>query len=235
MLLSYLIGYELRLVLIWSVVFPGICLVTFNDACTFQARTTKRTLEIALVVFAVPFLVLLMLGLRKNYEDGWKVEWWPTLPIRDWSETEKRAAMECTTNATLQMERTQSMQGHMSMQNVLWQALALLQTNIILLLKSVYNYVRNPKTAMILQLKVKRTDVGADEYLHSLTPEEKRRVREWRTEQRELDKAAQAARDEAKRKYAKATIGSSVVATSMRTVEKHVDTGVDMVMSKALT
>ena len=74
MLLSILVGYEPRLWLIWCTLFPGICLVSFNDACTFQALTTKRTLELALVLFAVPFLVSLMLGLRKNLEGGgWQV------------------------------------------------------------------------------------------------------------------------------------------------------------------
>jgi hypothetical protein len=170
--------------LIWSVIFPGIALVTFNDACTFHAHTTKRTLELALVLFAVPFLVALMLGLRKNLEDGWQVGWWPTLPINDWSVADASAAAEFTANQTLQAERSRSIQNHMDTQSVLVQCLALIQTNIILLLKSVYNYLRDPNTAMILQLQVERRDVGADDYLQTLTPEEKRQIHEARESKR---------------------------------------------------
>lgn len=212
-LLSILVGYDPRLMLIWSTIFLGISLVTFNDACTFHAHTTKRTLELALVLFAVPFLVALMLALRKNLEDGWKVEWWPTLPIGDWSEADAAAATEFTANQTLQAERSQSIQNHMDKQTVLVQALALIQTNIILLLKSVYNYIRDPDTAMILQLKVTRTDVGADDYLQTLTTEEKQQIREARQKKREGEKARR---------------------STVTTGQNYADKGVDMVFKSAL-
>ena len=160
--------------------------MTFSDACTFQATTTKRTLELALCLFAVPFLVLLMLGLRRNLEDGLMLGFVPMLPIEDRYDA---ADLEYTANATLQQERSSSVLAHLETQKMLAHALGLLQTNIVLLLKSVYNHVQNPETAMILQLKVKRTDVREDDYLQTLTAEEKREVR-----QRRKDKAVQEAK-----------------------------------------
>ena len=172
-----------------------------------------------------------MLGLRNNLEDGWRISWLPTLPIRDWSEEDAAAANEYTTNATLHAERSESIQGHMDTQNVLVQSLALLQTNLILLLKSVYNHFQNPETAMILQLKVKRTEVGADDYLHTLTTDEKQQVRKWRKEKRAADKAARygsAPQRGASQPSAVQRVENQV-ASGVRRVEKQMDKTVDIV------
>jgi hypothetical protein len=40
-LLSVLIGKDLRLLLVWSALFPGICLVTFSDAVS-SAQSDAR-------------------------------------------------------------------------------------------------------------------------------------------------------------------------------------------------
>jgi hypothetical protein len=194
-----------------------------------------------------------MLGLRNNLEDGWRISWLPTLPIRrDWSEEDVAAANEYTTNATLHAERSESIQGHMDTQNVLVQSLALLQTNLILLLKSVYNHFQNPETAMILQLKVKRTEVGADDYLHTLTTDEKQQVRKWRKEKRAADKAARygsapplaaGARQSSPRRSAPQRAASqpsavqrveNQVASGVRRVEKQMDKTVDIVFRDSL-
>ncbi len=79
-LLSILVQDD-RTYLIWGPLFLGINLVTFSDACAFQAETTKKTLELALVCFAMPFLLILDLGLRRNLATGWQVSWFPRLPI----------------------------------------------------------------------------------------------------------------------------------------------------------
>ena len=59
-----------RWLLIWTAVFPGLCIVIFQDACTFQARTTIGILNIMLIVVALPVLSILWLSLSLNIEDS---------------------------------------------------------------------------------------------------------------------------------------------------------------------
>lgn len=139
----------------------GICLVAFNDACAFQAETTKRTLEMFLIIVAVPFLVIVMLGLRKNLTTGWMLEVFPTLPIAlgtnscllgcsDASIVDGMLLndLQSTGNSTVDDENQElvdTLVGTITAQSMLATALGLLETNILLLVKSVYNYFRCDK------------------------------------------------------------------------------------------
>ena len=59
-----------RWLLIWTAVFPGLCIVIFQDACTFQARTTIGILNVFLFFLALPTLFILWLSLSLNIEDS---------------------------------------------------------------------------------------------------------------------------------------------------------------------
>ena len=57
-----------RWLLIWTAVFPGFLLVTFQDACTFQARTTVGVLNAMLLAVALPVLLVFTVSLALNIE-----------------------------------------------------------------------------------------------------------------------------------------------------------------------
>jgi hypothetical protein len=94
---------------------------------------------------------------------------------------------------------------------------------------------------MILQLKVKRTEVGGDDYLQTLTPEEKQQVRSWRQEKEQAAKEggrSQQPRGEASPlprgspKVKKTAMQQ--VSNGVRKVEHGVDKGVDMAFKGSL-
>jgi hypothetical protein len=57
-----------RWLLIWTAVFPGFLVVTFQDACTFQARTTVGVLNMMLLLIALPVLLLFSISLALNID-----------------------------------------------------------------------------------------------------------------------------------------------------------------------
>lgn len=57
-----------RWLLIWTAVFPGFLVVTFQDACTFQARTTLGILNAMLITVALPVLLVFCISLQLNID-----------------------------------------------------------------------------------------------------------------------------------------------------------------------
>ena len=57
-----------RWLLIWTAVFPGFLLVTFQDACTFQARTTVGILNLMLLTIALPVLIIFTVSVGLNID-----------------------------------------------------------------------------------------------------------------------------------------------------------------------
>ena len=57
-----------RWLLIWTAVFPGFLLVTFQDACTFQARTTVGILNLMLLTVALPVLLIFAVSIGLNID-----------------------------------------------------------------------------------------------------------------------------------------------------------------------
>lgn len=57
-----------RWLLIWTAVFPGFLVVTFQDACTFQARTTLGILNLMLLAVALPVLLAFCISLQLNID-----------------------------------------------------------------------------------------------------------------------------------------------------------------------
>ena len=158
-------------------------LVAFSDACAFQARTTKKTLELALIFFALPFLIILDLGLRRNLLPGWKVKWSPQIPITDSSSDgcrfwcdggESDVAVlgdDDYSGPNITMDARERLESkiinQVTNQSTLSTAPGLLETNMILLFKSVVNY------AMIMSLKVQRTELrNAELMISDLSSEE---------------------------------------------------------------
>ena len=164
-------------------------LVAFSDACAFQARTTKKTLELALIFFALPFLIILDLGLRRNLLPGWKVKWSPQIPITDSSSDgcrfwcdggESDVAVlgdDDYSGPNITMDARERLESkiinQVTNQSTLSTAPGLLETNMILLFKSVVNYAIDPKATMIMSLKVQRTELrNAELMISDLSSEE---------------------------------------------------------------
>ena len=57
-----------RWLLIWTAVFPGFLLVIFQDACTFQARTTVGILNAMLLTIAIPVLLVFTVSIGLNID-----------------------------------------------------------------------------------------------------------------------------------------------------------------------
>ena len=57
-----------RWLLIWTAVFPGFLLVIFQDACTFQARTTVGILNAMLLTIAIPVLLVFTVSIGLNMD-----------------------------------------------------------------------------------------------------------------------------------------------------------------------
>ena len=183
MSLTYIFGADdMRWVIIWTALFWGINLVAFADACTFQAMTTKRTLEIALITIAVPFLLLLWLGLRSTRGDPY-FQWFPRLCVDGTCDAPGQGVLE--TDELIDGSASGVQPDDMSW---LTTALTMLQTNLILLCKSVFNHFQNPRTAMILQMKVSRRDVHSEVQLGSLTKHERDLILKYRQMKRETSK-----------------------------------------------
>ena len=159
-IVSIMMGWDARTIVIWVAIFPGICLVTFADACTFQAMTTRKTLELALIFLAVPFLITVWFGLRNNQQNVETIGWIPTFPIEEvhWVKAENMANgtdqgdFANTTASTLLAESQAKLRATLDQSQLLELALSMLQTNILLLVKTIYNHVMTPGTAMILQV-----------------------------------------------------------------------------------
>jgi len=183
-IVSIMMGWDARTIVIWVAIFPGICLVTFADACTFQAMTTRKTLELALIFLAVPFLITVWFGLRNNQQNVETIGWIPTFPIEEvhWVKAENMANgtdqgdFANTTASTLLAESQAKLRATLDQSQLLELALSMLQTNILLLVKTIYNHVMTPGTAMILQLKVQKTEVNVEteDFLESLSDQERR-------------------------------------------------------------
>lgn len=65
-LLSVLIGWDSRLLVVWISIFIGVCELTFSDTITADAVTTKTKQSAMLVCGAMPFMIMVYLGLLYN-------------------------------------------------------------------------------------------------------------------------------------------------------------------------
>jgi hypothetical protein len=186
--LNILVGWDdIRTMLIWTAIFPGIIVVTFSDAIAFEAQTTKRMVECALVFLALPLAVLLLLGLARNLDEPDRhylyIDSFPKMNLAYMHQKEssiedsifaKAAAASELSNASMggasfatamteaQEQADARMRNAVGTQTLLVQCIVVLETLIWFMAKNVFLHIFRSDYAMLLQLKVKRADTSSN-------------------------------------------------------------------------